>query len=300
MIFKDKDEYKKLSGIYKITQVSKDIVYIGQTSMTFIKRYWHHKWKLKDNSHDNKYLQNSWNKYGKHDFIFEVMHIAKENEDLNELEIRFIEEYNSQKNGFNLTTGGQGKNNCPMPEHAKKIVGIKNRKHNLGKKHSEYTKQKMSQSRKGRILSQKNKEKLIQSRLGSKHTEESKNKMRDSHLGSKNVVSVINENQAFEIKTRLINKERMIDISKSLSINYCIIRSILQCKVWNHVIVEGWEDFIEEYNKSKKKNLTNDEVQKIRKLLKEGYTAPKISKLCNVGESVVYGIKNNRTYKNVL
>lgn len=300
MEFINEDENKKFSGIYKIVQISTGIVYIGQTKMKFIKRYWHHRWKLKHNNHDNKYLQNTWNKYGENDFKFEVIHILKEHENLDELEIMYISKYDSYNNGFNLTTGGDGKNNCPMSEKAKKIVGMKNRIHNMGKKHTEKTKIQMSKSSQHRKLTSEQIEKLKQSRLEKGFSNESKQKMSKSHLGSNNAVSVINEVQAKNIKIKLIKGERMINISKELNINYAIIKSILQCKVWKQIYVEGWDEFIVKYNNKKKNILSDNQVIEIRLLLKNGYTAEQIADRCNIGTSVVYGIKQNRTYKNVI
>jgi DNA invertase Pin-like site-specific DNA recombinase len=120
--------------------------------------------------------------------------------------------------------------------------------------------------------------------------------MKEAKLG---VGSAINESQAFEIKNRLINGDRIIDIANELDIEYHNVKSILQEKVWTHIKVDGWGDFIVEYKKRKKESLTDDQVREIRNLIDKGYSAPEISKLCDIGVSVVYGIKQNRTYKNV-
>lgn len=42
MEFIDKDIYKDQSGIYQIRNLVNNKIYIGQTTMRFIKRYWHH------------------------------------------------------------------------------------------------------------------------------------------------------------------------------------------------------------------------------------------------------------------
>lgn len=282
-----------------IKQLSTNKIYIGQTKMKFIKRYWHHVWKLNNNCHDNKFIQNSWNKYGKNDFIFETVELIEDCTKLNIREIYYIEYFDSFKNGFNLTAGGEGKKECPMPEHAKKIIGDKNRKHNLGKKHSEETKLKMRKSSPHRKLSEDHKNKLLKVHLGFKFTDESKEKMSISHRGSKNSTSKIDENMAKRIKEMLINGERVIDVSNKLMIKYHIVRSILTNVVWNHVIVDGWDEFLEQYNSTKKNFLSDDKVREIRKLLSMNYTAVKISEMTNIGTSVIYGIKANRTYLNV-
>lgn len=51
MIFIDESKFKKEIGIYKIVNLVNGKVYIGQTGQNFQRRYWHHQWKLKNNSH---------------------------------------------------------------------------------------------------------------------------------------------------------------------------------------------------------------------------------------------------------
>ena len=46
------EKHKDLFGIYKITNILNNKVYIGQTRQPFKKRFWHHSWKLKNNTHD--------------------------------------------------------------------------------------------------------------------------------------------------------------------------------------------------------------------------------------------------------
>lgn len=300
MKFLEEDQYKNSSGIYKIQQISSGLAYIGQTKMKFIKRYWHHTWKLKNNTHDNKHLQNSWNKYGDDDFVFEVIHVLDKNECMNELEIQYIKQFNSFVNGFNMTTGGEGKKNCPASEHAKKITGEKNRIHNLGKKASDETKAKMSKAQKGRKLSEVNKNKLRASRLGVKWSDEHKQNLSKSHSGDKNAGAVINESIAYEIKRCLIDGLSVKDIIKNLGVSRDIIRSIQNSRAWTCVKIEGWNDYIYKYNNEKPKYLSKEEVIKIRSLLSQNITALEISRICNIGLSVIYGIKQNRTYKDVI
>jgi hypothetical protein len=104
--------------------------------------------------------------------------------------------------------------------------------------------------------------------MNKRHSPESRLKMRQSHLGSKNKSSKINEAEAHEIKVRLINGEKMSEVSKSMRVSYPIVKSILECKVWNHIHVAGWDDFILKYKK--KSTLTPEEVLRIRELLKKG------------------------------
>ena len=60
------------SGIYRIVNWVNGKTYVG--SATYLrKRLSEHKRTLILNKHNNKYLQNSWNKYGETNFCFEIL-----------------------------------------------------------------------------------------------------------------------------------------------------------------------------------------------------------------------------------
>lgn len=81
-------------------------VYIGQSN-NVSKRINEHLWALRNNKHKNSHLQYSWNKYGEANFkisILEECELSK----LSEREIYYIKYYDSYKNGYNNTLGGEG------------------------------------------------------------------------------------------------------------------------------------------------------------------------------------------------
>lgn len=63
--------YEKKSGIYIIKNIANGKVYVGKTRNLY-RRKCQHLISLKYNRHTNDYLQNSYNKYGDSNFIFEV------------------------------------------------------------------------------------------------------------------------------------------------------------------------------------------------------------------------------------
>jgi group I intron endonuclease len=87
-------------GIYKITSPTKSI-YIGQ-SINIEKRF---KQYYLCKNQDQPKLYNSFVKHGVNKHKFEIIHICDKNE-LDNLEIYYIELYNSIKNGMNCKTGG--------------------------------------------------------------------------------------------------------------------------------------------------------------------------------------------------
>ncbi len=100
----------KEKGIYKITCKINNKVYIGSTWQSFIKRFWQHEWELTNNRHKNQYLQNTWNKYGKEAFHFEILEIVTIKERLLEREDYWLNFYSSCNNekGFNINPSATG------------------------------------------------------------------------------------------------------------------------------------------------------------------------------------------------
>jgi len=70
------------AGIYKIVNIINGKTYYG-SSIQLSTRISNHKVCLRNNNHENKYLQNAWNKYGEENFRFEIVEII----DVNNLSI---------------------------------------------------------------------------------------------------------------------------------------------------------------------------------------------------------------------
>lgn len=92
-----------ISGVYKITCLVNNKVYIG-SSVNITKRWHCHKSTLNKNRHHSKYLQNSWNKYGVDHFEFKVLIYCDPHNNLY-YEQKFIDHFDaSNKNfGFNMS-----------------------------------------------------------------------------------------------------------------------------------------------------------------------------------------------------
>ena len=117
-----------ISGIYIIKNIQNNKVYVG-SSANLKSRNYKHFWMLEKNIHDNCHLQNSYNKYGKDSFIFQVI---KECDfiDLISMENFYISEFKSNifEYGYNLATVNEFRRNTFNDE-----VKIKLSKHNLNK-----------------------------------------------------------------------------------------------------------------------------------------------------------------------
>ena len=91
-------------GIYDIYNIKSDKHYIGQ-SIDIRKRFYQHKYLLRNNKCKNLKFQNAWNKYGEESFEFQIIEECRQ-EKLDEREIFFTKKYDSFLNGYNKTDGG--------------------------------------------------------------------------------------------------------------------------------------------------------------------------------------------------
>ena len=248
-------------GIYCIECLITNVKYIGQTCENFYRRWTFHKWNFKNNKHSNSYMQNAWNKYGEENFKFypiESFDISEKDNILknkiDELEKYYIEKYDTFNNGFNLTTGGEKCNMRPLSDEAKRKIGNKNKVNMLGKKHTEETKQKMSDSHKGYIKTEDHRKHLSESKKGKPISEEHKEKCRLANQGSKQKTAKYTEDLIEKIRIDYMNGTNPTELSNKYSINKGTIHGIVYNARWKHVVPDGWEEFL--LNKSKNKNKT--------------------------------------------
>ena len=92
-----------MGKIYKVTNNINKKIYIGQTIQDENIRWNHHIREALNGS--NTKFHRALRKYGKDGFIWEVIEEV-DNDKLNEREIYWISYYNSYKQGYNSTTGG--------------------------------------------------------------------------------------------------------------------------------------------------------------------------------------------------
>jgi group I intron endonuclease len=142
--------YSKIGYIYKITTPTGKL-YIGKTG-NLKNRIGSYRNAYKSNA--NTLIFNSIKKYGWETHIFEVIS-ASSIDSLNELEISYIQKYNSfhniNSNGLNLTKGGDGAFGRIDSIETKN----KRSKKHIGLKRSDKTKQLMSLAKKGCVSNRK-------------------------------------------------------------------------------------------------------------------------------------------------
>lgn len=96
-----------ITGIYCIENIITNKRYIGQ-SVDIYSRWSHHRSELNNHTHDNNYLQKSWDKYGEDNFKFYIIEKCLKQE-LDDKEIYYINQYKTLNRdyGYNLKEGGQ-------------------------------------------------------------------------------------------------------------------------------------------------------------------------------------------------
>lgn len=126
--------------IYKITNNLNGKIYIGKTTGSVEKRFQRH---CRLYSRCPKLAQ-AIIKYGPESFSIETIDTANSVDELNKKEIKWIDELNSIKKGYNLTHGGDG--GSPTKETRDKIS-----KANKGKKRTLELKRSFSEQRSGHL-----------------------------------------------------------------------------------------------------------------------------------------------------
>jgi group I intron endonuclease len=185
----------KQMGIYTIKCLSNDKLYVG-SAIDLIGRKAQHFYRLRNNKHGNLHLQNAFNKYGESNFLFEVVEIVDKVENLILAEQQHINNLGKENQLFNLRK--IAKNNLGLKHKKETILKmIKCGKENgmYGKKHTDETKQKISQYRRNKPLSEQHKRSMSLARIGKKRgplSEETKQKIHLANKGENSTKAKLN------------------------------------------------------------------------------------------------------------
>lgn len=123
--------------VYKITNLTNDKVYIGSSISGLIKRKRCHLTNLKNNNHHSLKLQNSWNKYGRYNFKFEIIEYCSKL-DILKREQYWIDYYNSYEKGYNASpiAGNCEGREVKLETRLKIAKSLKGRKVNRTEEHN--------------------------------------------------------------------------------------------------------------------------------------------------------------------
>lgn len=156
---------EKISCIYRILNIKNTKSYIG-SAIDFNRRKRRHLNLLRNNNHHSFKLQNSFNKYGEENFIFEILEIVTDIENIIKIEQKWID---LEIPLLNMTL----------------IAGLNS---SMGMKRSDETRNKIKLSLTGKKLSIETKEKISKTLKGRKLNEEHK----------KNIKNALNNSEKFK------------------------------------------------------------------------------------------------------
>ncbi len=121
----------KHTGVYIITNIINGKIYVGSSSYSIGNRLTVHKRLLRQNKHENSYLQFSYNKYKEDSFEFKILELCERDECI-EREQYWIDYYKSYKRdlGYNINEKANSRLNSKYSEESKNKMRLAK----LGKK----------------------------------------------------------------------------------------------------------------------------------------------------------------------
>jgi group I intron endonuclease len=142
--------------LYKILNKNTGKAYIGQTINKPEVRFSYHRQRLKKGTHDNEYLQRSFNKHGIDSFMFYTILKTDDLESLNLYEEQFIKilRATDRNFGYNIRPGGA---NSRLSEEHKRKIGLAG----IGRVKSEAERKAISERNKGNKFGQGGKGKIV-------------------------------------------------------------------------------------------------------------------------------------------
>ena len=101
------EEKQKIIGVYKISNILSGRYYIGY-STNIERRFGVHKSKLKNNCHDNIFLQRAYNLDGEDKFKYEIIHVCDTEEEAKEIELQYLTDLSIRDIIYNLNYNNSG------------------------------------------------------------------------------------------------------------------------------------------------------------------------------------------------
>lgn len=188
--------------IYRIINKIDGKSYIGQSCFDNPKRRFNTHKNLSKKIDSNQYLYRAIRKHGIENFDFTLICVC-DNKELNDLEIKYIKEFNTfGENGYNMTIGGQG-TKCYKPT-AETIERL--RISSTGRFPNDETRKKISEGLMGHGCSEETREKLRIASTGVPKKAETIEKLRLASTGR-----IVSKDTSKKISNALTGKSKSIE-----------------------------------------------------------------------------------------
>ena len=238
--------------IYKITNISNNKSYYGQTVQSPNKRWSQHKQAAKKGG--KMILYNAIRLYGVKKFTFEVICECETLEELNAKEIEHIFINKSlSPTGYNAAKGGD--NYEKTPETRAKLSAS-----NKGRIISEEWRKNLSIAAKGRTITEETRIKMQKAQKGRIITDETKQKLRDANLGKKQTTDIIAKKSAARKGVPWSDKKRESMVGRK---NTEETKQKMSKSQKGRVISEEAKQKMRDTKKDKRK-ITDEQIQEIR------------------------------------
>lgn len=216
------NDLRDKSGVYQIRNLQNGKLYIGSTENLLTRKTAHFS-ALKGEYHRNSKLQKAYNKYGKENFIFEIIEFCEDKNKLIECEQYWMDRFDVCNIGYNI-----------QPKAGKISITDEIRKKMSGKtpwnkgKNGIYSNETLELMRLNKMNVTGNKNPFY----GKHHTEETKQK-----ISEKNSIKVIRLRDG-KIFSSFKQCATECDINRSLISRHC--NNILKTKSQEYMYYEDW------------------------------------------------------------
>ena len=239
-------------GIYQIRNIITNVCYSGQ-SIHLKQRPRQHWSSLKNNNHWNKYLQRSYNKHGRKNFIFEIL-IYCEFQDLTKYEQLFCNIDKAHSLSYNIRDCVDSNRGIKFSEETRKRMSESNSGKNngmFGRKHSKKSISEMSEIKKGekngmwgKHQTEESIKKISESKKGYVPSDEACKRMAKNHA---DVNGINNPN--------ILKKEMVLKVLKLLEEDMPVSKILNKIRVGENTVYKiknGWYDDIYDLPKDDK------------------------------------------------
>jgi group I intron endonuclease len=245
-MFKYNQKAPKIGGIYQILNLKTNKIYLG-SAQSFRRRWKDHINYLMLKKHSSPLLQKSFDKHGKDNFIFQIIEIIKfpTRKNLLSREQYFLDKIQPfEENGYNICKIAGSTLGIKKPQISEIQRGSKSHRAKLNENQVLEIKEKIIH---GETLKDLGKEYGIKAGTISdiknekiwKHVKVQKNIKNlnlHKHEGTKNPMVKLTEIQVKEIKNRILNGEKNIDLAKEFNLTPGEICHIKKGRSWKNIL----------------------------------------------------------------